>query len=132
MCEIYRENLNHPDVALIRADAKDESVCAADIHSIYVTTYVNISITTQPLNAGGTSESIQSFKCAKMAEDDTPACKRKPENKLTGSPFDFNPHSILIQTPGFPGFFQREVLSFLTDMHGMPDNIPFLPFCNQV
>lgn len=124
MCEIYRENLNHPDAALIRADAKDESVGAADMHSIYVTT--------QPLNTGGTSESIQSFKCAKMAEDDTPACKRKPKNKLTGSPFDLNPHSILIQTPGFPGFFQREVLSFLTDMHGMPDNIPFFPFCNQI
>ncbi len=99
MCEIYRENLNHPDAALIRTIAKDESVGAADMHSIYVAT--------QPLNAGGTSESIQSFKCAKMAEDDTPAFQRKPENKRTGSPFDFNPHSILIQTPGFPGFIQR-------------------------
>ena len=124
MCEIYRENLDHPDATLIRADAKDDSVGAADMHSVYVTT--------QPLNAGGTSEGIQSFKCAKMAEDDTPAFERKPEDILTDRTFDFNSHSILIQAPGFPSFIQRDVLSFLTDMHGMPDNIPLLPFCNQI
>ncbi len=120
MCEIYRENLDHPDTALIRADAKDESVRAADMHSIYVTA--------QPLNAGGTSESIQSFKCPKMAEDDTPAFQRKSEDVFTGSPFDLNPHSILIQAPGFLGFIQREILSFLADMHCMPDDIPLPPF----